>query len=72
MYHAKPTGVPALISIYEKLAKDNPLLRQLNLSGNRNVVIIYYRLYNVAEIGGCIGVENYGRVAHNNKWKNRT
>ena len=29
MYHAKPTGVPALISIYDKLAKDNPLLRQL-------------------------------------------
>lgn len=29
MYHAKPTGVPALISISEKLAKDNPLLRQL-------------------------------------------
>ena len=30
MYYAKPTGVPALSSIYEKLAKDNPLLRQLN------------------------------------------
>ena len=30
MYRAKPTGVPALISIYKKLAKDNPLLRQLN------------------------------------------
>ena len=30
MYHAKPTGIPALISTYEKLAKDNPLLRQLN------------------------------------------
>jgi maltose/maltodextrin transport system substrate-binding protein len=29
MYHAKPTGVPALISIYDKLAKDNPLLWQL-------------------------------------------
>jgi len=29
MYHAKPTGVPALISIYEKVAKDNPLVRQL-------------------------------------------
>ncbi|MBV8416265.1 MAG: maltose/maltodextrin ABC transporter substrate-binding protein MalE, partial [Verrucomicrobia bacterium] len=29
MYHAKPTGVPALISIYDKLAKDNLLLRQL-------------------------------------------
>ena len=32
MYQAKPTGVPALISIYEKLAKDNPLLRQLHAS----------------------------------------
>jgi len=32
MYHAKPTGVPALISTYEKLAKDNPLLRQLKVS----------------------------------------
>ena len=30
MYYAKPTGVPALRSTYEKLAKDNPLLRQLN------------------------------------------
>ena len=30
MYYAKPTGVPALSSIYEKLARDNPLLRQLN------------------------------------------
>ena len=29
MYHAKPTGVPALISVHEKLAKDDPLLRQL-------------------------------------------
>jgi len=32
MYHAKPTGVPALISMYEELAKDNPLLRQLKAS----------------------------------------
>ena len=32
MYHAKPTGVPAVISIYEKLAKDNPLLRQLKVA----------------------------------------
>jgi maltose/maltodextrin transport system substrate-binding protein len=29
MYHAKPTGIPALISTYENLASDNPLLRQL-------------------------------------------
>jgi hypothetical protein len=25
MYHAKPIGLPALISLYEKMAKDNPL-----------------------------------------------
>jgi maltose/maltodextrin transport system substrate-binding protein len=29
MYRAKPTGVPAVMPIYEKLAKDNLLLRQL-------------------------------------------
>jgi maltose/maltodextrin transport system substrate-binding protein len=29
MYYAKPTGIPALISTYESLASDNPLLRQL-------------------------------------------
>ena len=32
MYHAKPIGVPALISTYEKLAKNNPLLRQLKVA----------------------------------------
>jgi len=32
MHDAKPIGVPALISIYEKLAKDNPLLRQLKVA----------------------------------------
>ena len=29
LYISKPIGVPALISVYEKMAKDNPLLRQL-------------------------------------------
>jgi maltose/maltodextrin transport system substrate-binding protein len=29
---AKPIGIPALISLYEKLAKDNPHLRQLKAS----------------------------------------
>ncbi|MBV9643231.1 MAG: maltose/maltodextrin ABC transporter substrate-binding protein MalE [Verrucomicrobia bacterium] len=32
MDKAKPIGVPALISLYEKLAKDNPHLRQLKAS----------------------------------------
>jgi maltose/maltodextrin transport system substrate-binding protein len=32
MYHAKPIGVPALISLYEKMGNDNPLLRQLKVS----------------------------------------
>jgi maltose/maltodextrin transport system substrate-binding protein len=39
MYHAKPTGVPALISVYEKLAKDNPLLRQLKAAVEYGQVI---------------------------------
>ena len=32
MHHAKPIGVPALISLYEKIAKDDPLLRQLKVA----------------------------------------
>jgi maltose/maltodextrin transport system substrate-binding protein len=32
MNSAKPIGIPALISLYEKLAKDNPHLRQLKAS----------------------------------------
>jgi maltose/maltodextrin transport system substrate-binding protein len=32
MYRAKPTGIPAVISVYEKLAKDRPLLRQLEVA----------------------------------------
>jgi maltose/maltodextrin transport system substrate-binding protein len=39
MYHSKPTGVPALISVYEKLAKDNPLLRQLKAAVEYGQVI---------------------------------
>ena len=31
-HQAKPIGVPALISLYEKMIKDNPLLRQLKVS----------------------------------------
>jgi len=32
MDQVKPIGVPALISLYEKMIKDNPLLRQLKVS----------------------------------------
>ena len=32
MYRAKPIGIPALSALYEKMAKDNPLLRQLKVS----------------------------------------
>jgi maltose/maltodextrin transport system substrate-binding protein len=32
MDQAKPLGVPALISLYEKMAKNNPLLRQMKVS----------------------------------------
>ena len=32
MDHAKPLGVPALISLYDKMAGNNPLLRQLKVA----------------------------------------
>ena len=32
MNQAKPIGVPALISLYRKMSKDNPLVRELNAS----------------------------------------
>ena len=41
-----------------------------SLSGARNAIVIDNRLYDVAVMGG-IRIENYSRVAHNNKWKNR-
>ena len=47
MYHAKPTGIPALGSIYEKLAKENPLLRQLNAAVEYGQV-----MPNIPEMGG--------------------
>jgi maltose/maltodextrin transport system substrate-binding protein len=47
MYHAKPTGIPALSSIYENLAKDNLLLRQLNAAVEYGQV-----MPNIPEMGG--------------------
>jgi maltose/maltodextrin transport system substrate-binding protein len=32
MHQAKPIGVPALIALYQKMATDNPLLRQMKVS----------------------------------------
>jgi maltose/maltodextrin transport system substrate-binding protein len=32
MHQAKPIGVPALIALYQKMAEDNPLLRQMKVS----------------------------------------
>ena len=32
MDHVKPLGVPALISLYDKMAENNPLLRQLKFA----------------------------------------
>jgi maltose/maltodextrin transport system substrate-binding protein len=32
MDKAKPIGVPALVSVYEEVAKNNPLLRELKAS----------------------------------------
>ena len=40
-----------------------------SLSCGRNVVIIDYRLYEVAHVGGGVGIEYYGSVAHKNGWE---
>jgi maltose/maltodextrin transport system substrate-binding protein len=32
MHQAKPIGVPALIALYQKMAEDKPLLRQMKVS----------------------------------------
>ena len=65
MYRAKPTGVPALISIYERLAKDNPLLRELN------AVVEYGQVMpNIPEMGsfftsvsGALQIATQGRAS---------
>jgi maltose/maltodextrin transport system substrate-binding protein len=65
MYRAKPTGVPAVISTYEKLAKDNPLLRQLN------TVVEYGQVMpNIPEMGsffssvsGALQIATQGRAS---------
>jgi len=43
-----------------------------SLPGNRDIVVIGYRLHNVSQIDSRIRIENYGKVAHSNNWKNRT
>ena len=65
MYHAKPTGIPALISICETLAKDNPLLRQLNAAVEYGQV-----MPNIPEMGrffssvsGALEIATAGRAS---------
>jgi maltose/maltodextrin transport system substrate-binding protein len=65
MYHAKPTGIPALISIYENLAKDNLLLRQLNAAVEYGQV-----MPNIPEMGrffssvsGALEIATQGRAS---------
>ena len=65
MYHAKPAGVPALISIYEKLTKDNPLLRQPNATIEYGQV-----MPNIPEMGrffssvsGALQIATQGRAS---------
>jgi maltose/maltodextrin transport system substrate-binding protein len=37
--HAKPVGVPALISLYEAMAKDSPLLRELKVGVDQGQIM---------------------------------
>ena len=47
MNNAKPIGVPALVSMYQKLAQDNPRLRELKASIDYGQV-----MPNVPQMGG--------------------
>jgi maltose/maltodextrin transport system substrate-binding protein len=39
MDQAKPLGIPTLISLYEKIDKENPLLQQLKISADYGEVM---------------------------------
>lgn len=39
MNKAKPIGIPALISLYQEMAKDNPLLQALKVSVDHGQVM---------------------------------
>ena len=39
MNKAKPIGIPALISLYQEMAKDNPLLQGLKVSVDHGQVM---------------------------------
>src|SRR5271166_4233651 len=41
----------------------------ISLPGDCDIMINHNRLHDVAQIDSRIRIENYGRVAHNNKWK---
>jgi maltose/maltodextrin transport system substrate-binding protein len=65
MYRAKPTGVPALISTYENLARDNPLLQQLKAAMEYGQV-----MPNIPQIGrffsslnGALQIATQGRAS---------
>jgi maltose/maltodextrin transport system substrate-binding protein len=65
MNHAKPIGVPAVVSIYEKLANKNPLVRDLNRCVNEGEV-----MPNIPEmgrffsaLGGAIQVATQNRAS---------
>ncbi|MBV8414578.1 MAG: extracellular solute-binding protein, partial [Verrucomicrobia bacterium] len=65
MYRAKPTGIPALISTYKKLASDNPLLGQFQAAAEYGQV-----MPNIPEMGrffssvsGALQIATQGRAS---------
>jgi maltose/maltodextrin transport system substrate-binding protein len=65
MYRAKPTGIPALISTYKKLASDNPLLGQFQAAVEYGQV-----MPNIPEMGrffssvsGALQIATQGRAS---------
>jgi maltose/maltodextrin transport system substrate-binding protein len=65
MNQAKPIGVPALISLYWKMSKDNPLLRELNASVDLGQVmpnIPEMGLF-VSSVGAALEIATQGRAS---------
>lgn len=72
MNQAKPIGVPAIISLYEKLAKKDPLIRELNRCVNQGTVMPNVpemgRFFNA--MGGAIQVAADNRASPETALKN--
>src|SRR5215469_16935281 len=65
MNHGKPIGVPALISLYERMSKDNSLLRELKMSVDYGEVMpnIPQMARFFSSVGAALQIATEGRAS---------